>query len=74
MMAKTYPNSTFTGFDFHKESIEKAAGFSVSPPLNHQALLENLEDRSIQRLGFRRLLLGCVASRFINEIEYVFRS
>lgn len=24
MMAKTYPNSTFTGFDFHKESIEKA--------------------------------------------------
>lgn len=24
MMAKTYPNSTFTGFDFHKKSIEKA--------------------------------------------------
>jgi SAM-dependent methyltransferase len=24
MMAKTYPNSIFTGFDFHKESIEKA--------------------------------------------------
>jgi SAM-dependent methyltransferase len=24
MMAKAYPNSTFTGFDFHKESIEKA--------------------------------------------------
>ncbi len=24
MMAKTYPNSTFTGFDFHKESIGKA--------------------------------------------------
>jgi 2-polyprenyl-3-methyl-5-hydroxy-6-metoxy-1,4-benzoquinol methylase len=24
MMAKTYPNSTFTGFDFHKESIERA--------------------------------------------------
>ena len=24
MMAKTYPNSTFIGFDFHKESIERA--------------------------------------------------
>lgn len=24
MMAKTYPKSTFIGFDFHKESIEKA--------------------------------------------------
>jgi SAM-dependent methyltransferase len=24
MMAKTYPNSAFTGFDFHKESIERA--------------------------------------------------
>jgi hypothetical protein len=24
MMAKTYPNSSFIGFDFHKESIEKA--------------------------------------------------
>jgi SAM-dependent methyltransferase len=24
MMAKAYPNSTFTGFDFHKESIERA--------------------------------------------------
>jgi SAM-dependent methyltransferase len=24
MMAKAYPNSTFIGFDFHKESIEKA--------------------------------------------------
>jgi SAM-dependent methyltransferase len=24
MMAKTYPNSTFSGFDFHKESIDKA--------------------------------------------------
>lgn len=28
MMARTYPNSTFTGFDFHKESIEKANEFA----------------------------------------------
>jgi hypothetical protein len=28
MMAKTYLNSTFTGFDFHKESIEKAQEYA----------------------------------------------
>ena len=28
MMARTYPNSTFIGFDFHKESIEKANEFA----------------------------------------------
>jgi len=28
MMAKTYLNSTFTGFDFHKESIEKAREYA----------------------------------------------
>ena len=35
MMAKTYPNSTFTGFDFHKESIEKAKEFAKREGLNN---------------------------------------
>jgi SAM-dependent methyltransferase len=35
MMAKTYPNSTFTGFDFHKESIEKAKESAKKEKINN---------------------------------------
>jgi SAM-dependent methyltransferase len=35
MMAKTYPNSTFTGFDFHKESIEKAMESTKKEKVNN---------------------------------------
>jgi SAM-dependent methyltransferase len=35
MMAKAYPNSTFTGFDFHKESIEKAKESAKKENLNN---------------------------------------
>lgn len=35
MMAKTYPNSTFTGFDFHKESIEKAKESAKKENINN---------------------------------------
>ena len=35
MMAKTYPNSSFTGFDFHKESIEKAKESAKRENLNN---------------------------------------
>ena len=35
MMAKTYPNSTFTGFDFHREAIEKANGSAKKENLNN---------------------------------------
>ena len=35
MMAKTYPNSTFTGFDFHKESIEKATESAKKEKINN---------------------------------------
>jgi len=35
MMAKTYPNSTFTGFDFHKESIEKAKESAKKVKINN---------------------------------------
>jgi hypothetical protein len=35
MMAKSYPNSTFTGFDFHKESIEKAKESAKKENINN---------------------------------------
>jgi len=35
MMAKTYPNSNFTGFDFHKESIEKAKESAMKEKINN---------------------------------------
>jgi tRNA G46 methylase TrmB len=35
MMAKTYPNSTFTGFDFHRESIEKAKESAKKEKINN---------------------------------------
>lgn len=35
MMAKTYPNSSFTGFDFHKESIEKAKESAKKEKINN---------------------------------------
>jgi SAM-dependent methyltransferase len=35
MMAKTYPNSTFIGFDFHKESIEKAMESAKREKINN---------------------------------------
>jgi SAM-dependent methyltransferase len=35
MMAKTYPNSTFIGFDFHKESIEKAKESAKKEKINN---------------------------------------
>ena len=35
MMAKSYPNSTFTGFDFHKESIEKAKEAAKKEKINN---------------------------------------
>jgi SAM-dependent methyltransferase len=35
MMAKTYPNSTFTGFDFHEEAIEKAKESAKKENLNN---------------------------------------
>jgi hypothetical protein len=35
MMAKTYPNSTFRGFDFHKESIEKAREYAKRENINN---------------------------------------
>jgi hypothetical protein len=35
MMAKAYPNSTFIGFDFHKESIEKAKKSAKEEDLNN---------------------------------------
>ena len=35
MMAKTYPNSTFTGFDFDKESIEKAKESAKKEKINN---------------------------------------
>jgi 2-polyprenyl-3-methyl-5-hydroxy-6-metoxy-1,4-benzoquinol methylase len=35
MMAKTYPNSTFSGFDFHKESIDKARESSKKENVNN---------------------------------------
>jgi SAM-dependent methyltransferase len=35
MMAKTYPNSAFTGFDFHKESIEKAKESAKKENINN---------------------------------------
>jgi ubiquinone/menaquinone biosynthesis C-methylase UbiE len=35
MMAKTYPNSTFTGFDFHKESIQKAKESAKKDKINN---------------------------------------
>jgi ubiquinone/menaquinone biosynthesis C-methylase UbiE len=35
MMAKAYPNSTFTGFDFHKESIEKANESAKKKKINN---------------------------------------
>src|SRR5919204_6051346 len=35
MMAKTYPNSTFTGFDFHKESVEKAKESAKKENINN---------------------------------------
>ena len=34
-MAKAYPNSTFTGFDFHKESIEKAKESAKKENINN---------------------------------------
>jgi SAM-dependent methyltransferase len=35
MMAKTYPNSSFIGFDFHKESIEKAKESAKREKINN---------------------------------------
>src|SRR4051812_214500 len=35
MMAKKYPNSNFTGFDFHKESIEKAKESAKKEKINN---------------------------------------
>jgi hypothetical protein len=35
MMAKTYTNSTFTGFDFHKESIQRASELAKRENLNN---------------------------------------
>ena len=35
MMARTYPNSTFTGFDSHEESIEKAKASMKNENLNN---------------------------------------
>src|ERR687886_332299 len=35
MMAKTYPNSSFIGFDFHKESIEKAKESAKKENINN---------------------------------------
>src|SRR5919201_4085355 len=35
MMAKTYPNSSFIGFDFHKESIEKARESAKKEKINN---------------------------------------
>ena len=35
MMAIAYPNSTFTGFDFHKESIEKANESAKKEKINN---------------------------------------
>jgi SAM-dependent methyltransferase len=35
MMAKAYPNSTFVGFDFHKESIEKANASAKKENVNN---------------------------------------
>jgi ubiquinone/menaquinone biosynthesis C-methylase UbiE len=35
MMAKTYPNSSFTGFDFDKESIEKAKESAKKEKINN---------------------------------------
>jgi SAM-dependent methyltransferase len=35
MMAKMYPNSSFTGFDFHKESIEKAKESAKKEKINN---------------------------------------
>jgi SAM-dependent methyltransferase len=35
MMAKKYPNSNFTGFDFHKESIEKAKESAKKEQINN---------------------------------------
>ena len=35
MMAKAYPNSIFTGFDFHKEAIERAKGSAKKENLNN---------------------------------------
>jgi 2-polyprenyl-3-methyl-5-hydroxy-6-metoxy-1,4-benzoquinol methylase len=35
MLAKTYPNSTFTGFDFDKESIEKAKESAKKDNINN---------------------------------------
>ena len=35
MMARTYPNSSFIGFDFHKESIEKAKESTKKEKINN---------------------------------------
>ena len=35
IMAKAFPNSNFTGFDFHKESIEKANNLAKKENLNN---------------------------------------
>ena len=35
MMARTYPNSSFIGFDFHKESIEKAKESAKKEKINN---------------------------------------
>lgn len=40
IMARAYPNSTFTGFDYHSGSIERARTLAAQAGLEHRAVFE----------------------------------
>ncbi len=52
LMAKAYPNSSFTGYDFHEPSIEEARRHAAAHGLHERVKFEAVPAKEIAETGF----------------------